>query len=195
MKKMTFIFVLFIIILSFSLFVFFETFLKDNENGFFENKSTNKEESDYIKNNKSSSEENSVISSGEDFLDRGNGKNSVNEILENSSKENSGEVPLCILVRPGNLPDITCSINYIHKDEISIRLQNKIGKDLGVVISINECYPEIFEDVKNEEEKSFTFSCESHEGYFNEQISISYIIDLEKRVDINGFVQGAVQSD
>jgi hypothetical protein len=191
MKKGIFVILLFVIVLSFSLLVFFEIFPEESENDLLRSKSSDAEKYIYTEENKSYSEEMGDGTYEEQTLNGGGGGDFKSEPAENPSEE-SGEVPLCILVRPGNLPDITCSVDYIHKEEISLRLKNEIGEDLGIIIEVDNCLPEISENIKNGENKSFIFSCEPHEGYFNEQISISYIIGQTERVDINGFVQGTI---
>ncbi|MFA5060864.1 MAG: hypothetical protein WC494_00935 [Candidatus Pacearchaeota archaeon] len=187
MKKKVFIGLLFfIIILSFSLLAFFNEFLKENEEVIFANQSSEKEE-----NNPSNKEvmipEPNIISIDSKLNNRDDSSEGSNdEVFGEEDKES----PSCILIRPGNLPDITCGVNYINRDEISIKLKNEIGENLGIIINIENCQPEIKEELKNEEEKSFIFFCESPEEFFKKQISISYIINQTERIDINGFIMG-----
>lgn len=190
MGKKIFILVFFAIVLSFSFLVFFEWFLDSDgeetfEGNLFDEESGESEE-DYVPEEEFIHGNELRKISSEDNLPNNDEKTPLNE---------NNKTPSCILVRPGNLPDITCSVDYIYKDEVSIKLKNEIGGNLGVVINLGECRPEIIDELIDKEEKSFVFFCGIQEDFFDEQISISYIIDQTEKIEINGFIQGAVQSD
>src|SRR3989338_2604352 len=95
------------------------------------------------------------------------------DISQDSNRENS-EKPgnlenVCMLVRPGNLPDISCSVNYIKSDMVSLKIKNELGERINISIKLDSCNPEVSELVENFQEKDFVFSC-SNKEYFNEAI-------------------------
>ena len=115
----------------------------------------------------------------------GGGDNQVNttrEIIPSS----------CTLVRPGNLPDITCSVNYIKKDSISLKMRNALGEKIFAIIKIDTC-SESNGTIENNQEKDFNFSC-NNKNYFNEVVSLTYILEGNKRTDVGGFVIGSVEN-
>lgn len=117
----------------------------------------------------------------------------------NTEGRNSNPVPIeerrnessCILIRPGNLPDINCFVDYIKEDSISLRIENKLGEDIGINLDLKTCSPKIQDKIKNNEKKNFIFYC-SNNDYFNEDIIITYILKENGNVSIGGFVNGPV---
>lgn len=102
------------------------------------------------------------------------------------SRENS-----CMLVRPGNLPNIKCSVNYIKQDSVSLKIKNEIGDKIDIELKIDTCNPELRETIENMDEKDFVFFC-INQNYFNQALYLSYIFGNESRVEIGGFVSGSV---
>ncbi len=97
----------------------------------------------------------------------------------------------CVLVRPGNLPNINCFVNYIKRDSISLKIENKLGENIGISLDMKTCSPKINDEIKNNEEKDFIFYC-NNADYFNEDIVITYILKENGTVAIGGFVNGPV---
>jgi hypothetical protein len=97
----------------------------------------------------------------------------------------------CVLARPGNLPNINCFVNYIMKNSISLKIENKLGEDIGINLDLKTCSPKINDGIENNEEKDFVFYCDNND-YFNEDIVITYILKGNGTVAIGGFVNGPV---
>jgi hypothetical protein len=115
---------------------------------------------------------------------------------ENPSEknENMAEYPKgndCMIIRPGNLPGIECEVNYITKNSTSLKMKNGFGEDISIIASLSGCNPIIFEKISNNRDKDFIFSCKN-EGYFNKEISLTYVIGDETEISIGGFVSGPV---
>ena len=108
---------------------------------------------------------------------------------ENNPDLNENSESSCVLVRPGNLPDIECSVNYIKNEGVSLNIKNELGEKIDIIINLDTCSPELQETLENLDEKEFAFSCENS-GYFNKDISVTYILSGDKRIEIGGFVAG-----
>jgi hypothetical protein len=126
-------------------------------------------------------------------LSGGSGGGSSGTDNKDANQPEVSQIPMCMLVRPGNLPDIGCFVSSIKKDSVSINLKNEIGEDIGVEIKLNSCSPVIKSTLENNQIKNFVFKCEEIEDYFNREVSISYILSDNKRVDISGFISGPVK--
>lgn len=120
----------------------------------------------------------------------GGGSTSETPKSTNESQEKNIIEKTCMLVRPGNIPDVTCSVNYIAKKEVSLKIKNELGEKIGVIIKLDTCN-ELSGEIENDNEKDFVFSCDN-EDFFNQAIFISYLLEGERRVDIGGFVSGSV---
>jgi len=196
MKKFVLIIIfLILLVLSLTLFFFRDSFL-DLKNNFpvgskFESGKTSFGDEEKSSDDNNQTNGGSEIEETESLGVEGirNGNDGERESPLNESPERESE---CILIRPGNLPDIICSVNYISPNEVSIKIKNEIGKKIGVVIRIEKCGLEIFKMIENNEEKDFVFPCNNRENFFNEEVLISYIIDNSEKVDIGGFIQGFV---
>lgn len=105
-----------------------------------------------------------------------------------NSEENS---PLtCVLIRPGNIPDVSCSVNYISSQEVSLRIKNDFGKDLKIIANLESCNPEITKIVEDKNSRDFVFSC-NNSGIFYHNIAVKYFVD-NGTISIGGFVSGSV---
>jgi len=120
----------------------------------------------------------------------GEGGTSETPKSTNESQEKSIIEKTCMLVRPGNIPDVTCDVNYIAKKEVSLKIKNELGEKIGIIIQLDTC-DELSGEVENDNEKDFIFSCDN-EDFFNQAIFISYLLEGGKKVDIGGFVRGSV---
>ncbi len=116
------------------------------------------------------------------------GSNVTSEDLQDRLNQSS-----CSLIRPGNLPDINCFVNYIKKESVSLKIENKLGEDIGIMMNLNSCSPELQDTIKNNEQKDFIFSCNNND-YFSQDILISYFLSGNGTVNIRGFVNGYVSS-
>ncbi|MEK6844453.1 MAG: hypothetical protein AABX83_03445 [Nanoarchaeota archaeon] len=105
------------------------------------------------------------------------------------SNSTSGNL-LCLLVRPGNLPGIECSVNYITGGSVSIRLENNMGEDFSINIILNNCSNQANGFITNGNVADFTFSCPTG-SYFEEDLIVSYTIGSNV-VQISGIVSGPV---
>ena len=106
-----------------------------------------------------------------------------------SSNSTSGNL-LCLLVRPGNLPGIECSVNYITGGSVSIRLENNMGEDFSIDMILNNCSNQANGFIVNGNIADFTFSCPTG-SYFEEDLIVSYTIGSNV-VQISGIVSGPV---
>ena len=106
-----------------------------------------------------------------------------------NSSSTSGDL-LCLLARPGNLPGIECSVNYIVDGSVSIRIENNIGEDISVNVILNGCSNQVNGFVANGNVADFTFSC-STEEYFEDDLIVSYTVG-GNIVQVNGIVSGPV---
>jgi hypothetical protein len=180
--------------------VFYDNFpLNPEKDSFEKNDSEEFKETDKINNANFSEENQSKIldnemgGDGESGGTNNGGESETGNNNEEFLLDESNRELACMLIRPGNLPDISCSVNHIYVNETSIKIKNEIGKELGVIIKIENCYPEISEIIENNQEKDFIFSCNNKKNYFSEIISISYITESGE-IDIGGFIQGPVES-
>lgn len=94
----------------------------------------------------------------------------------------------CSLVRPGNLPNLICDVNYIKKGEVSLKISNNIGENVNVYVILKECPNEGDALVENGESRNFVFSC-SFSNYFESDIILTYTIG-DKVVEATGIVGG-----
>ncbi len=97
----------------------------------------------------------------------------------------------CVLVRPGNLPNINCLVNYIKKEGVSLKIENNLGEGIGITIDLKTCSPKIQDNIKNNEQKDFIFSC-NNTDYFNQDVLITYFLQQNGTITIGGFVNGPV---
>ena len=124
--------------------------------------------------------------SGSGYSETGISSSGENENIDGNSS--------CTLIRPGNLPNIECSVNYIKKDGVSLKIINELGEDMDVKISLEKCSPEFLESIQNSHYRDFVFLCGNSEiEHFNSDIYISYILNQGKIVEIGGFIDGDVQ--
>lgn len=105
-----------------------------------------------------------------------------------SSGENT---PLtCVLIRPGNIPDVGCSVNYINANGVSLKIKNDFGKDLKITADLESCHQEITEIVENKNSRDFVFSC-NNSGIFYHNLAVKYFVD-NGTISVGGFVSGSV---
>ncbi len=97
----------------------------------------------------------------------------------------------CVLIRPGNLPNVICIVDYINKNSVSLNIENKLGEDIGINLNLKTCSQKFQDNIKNNEKKNFIFSCNNY-GYFNEEIMITYILKENGTVNVRGFINGPV---
>lgn len=119
----------------------------------------------------------------------GGGLSGNNSETPQTPNENGGS--FCVLVRPGNLPDVNCFVNYIKKDAVSLKIENKLGEDMGITLDLKTCSPKIQDAIKNNEQKNFVFSCNNND-YFNQDLFVTYILQEGGNVNVGGFVSGNV---
>jgi hypothetical protein len=84
--------------------------------------------------------------SSEDDLSSGDSPSSTSNEGSTSSETKDYEIsqiPMCMLVRPGNLPDIGCFVSSITKEGVNLNLKNELGEDVGVEISLASCTPDV----------------------------------------------------
>ncbi len=98
----------------------------------------------------------------------------------------------CMVVRPGNIPDVLCYVNYIGETGVSVSLKNKLGEEIDATINLNTCSPEVTESINNNQEKEFVFSCNNY-YYFKEAIFLSYTLSGDRVIEVGGFVSGFVE--
>ncbi len=128
-----------------------------------------------------------------DFLDsrEETGRRSGSQIPnneQNSERKESG----CTLVRPGNIPNVDCDVNFITLQGVSLKISNSIGQAINVKILLNNCDTEKESVIENNEQKDFFFSC-AIEDFFEEDITVTYEIN-ENTIQVYGFVSGNVET-
>jgi hypothetical protein len=96
----------------------------------------------------------------------------------------------CSLVRPGNIPNIECSVNHIKPNEVSLNINNEFGQEIGIEISLDSCSPTIEDTIANNNEKDFIFSCNNKE-FFTRELSITYNLE-NTTITVGGFVAGPI---
>jgi hypothetical protein len=119
------------------------------------------------------------------------GSANANGFENNSNPEERLNQSSCSLIRPGNLPDINCFVNYIKTNSVSLKIENKLGEDIGIMMNLNTCSPQLQNTIKDNEQKDFVFSCNNND-YFSQDILISYFLSGNGTVNIGGFVNGYV---
>ena len=109
----------------------------------------------------------------------------------NSTDNEENTSPACYLIRPGNLPNIICSVNSITENSVSINITNEIGQPMTIKASLNNCAPqEIEKTIRNNQSQDIVFSCINSE-FFSQNIAITYILE-DKQIQVFGIVQGPV---
>jgi len=96
----------------------------------------------------------------------------------------------CVLIRPGNIPDVDCSVNYISSQEVSLKIKNDFGRDLKIIASLESCNPEITKIIEDKNSGNFVFSC-NNSGIFYHNIAVKYFVD-NGTISVGGFVSGSV---
>ncbi len=181
-----------IILISIGIFFSLKFYVTNNE----ENKLENPLNSQDNKNNQDNQESpNNNLDLSEDVQNENNEGTSegtkesgdFNENLENNDKIKESS---CVLVRPGIIPNIYCSVNSITKQEVSLKIKNEFGEKIGITLNLNICSPEIQDSIENNQEKDFIFYC-NNKDYFNQELVVTYGIGGDE-VDIGGFVIGPV---
>ena len=104
--------------------------------------------------------------------------------------DNKSDAPLCLLARPGNLPNIGCEVNYIRADSVSLKILNDLDEDMLVNIVLNDCFTTAYGLVSNKGNSDFVFSC-SVQDYFESDMTITYTIG-QNNIPIIGFVKGFI---
>jgi len=140
----------------------------------------------------SNTNNNLPVSGGSGSGSKSSGGGFGNNITSEDSQDRFNQSS-CSLIRPGNLPDINCFVNYIKKEGVSLKIENKLGEDIGIMMNLNNCSPQLQETIKNNEQKDFVFSCDN-DAYFSQDILISYFLSGNGTVNIKGFVNGYVTS-
>lgn len=101
-----------------------------------------------------------------------------------------GDKPLCLLARPGNLPNIGCEVNYIRTDSVSLKMLNDLDEDMSVNIVLNDCFTTAYGIVLSKGNSDFVFSCSVQE-YFESDMTITYTIG-QSNIPMIGFVKGFI---
>ncbi len=98
--------------------------------------------------------------------------------------------PSCNIVRPGNIPNVGCTVNHIKQNEISIKLDNGSGEDINVKISLENC---VLQEgiVQNNNERDFIFPCSIQGSYYEGDITINYLVPGDS-ISTGGIVSGIV---
>ncbi len=109
-------------------------------------------------------------------------------IINSTNQDSTNNDFLCLLARPGNLPNIECHVNYIKTDSISLKISNALGEDIFVEIIIDGCSSNVQGFVKNNENTDFVINC-SVENYFESELTMIYSIG-NNNIVINGIVSG-----
>ncbi len=123
----------------------------------------------------------------------GGGSGVISEPGAESEKVN--EEDYCVLIRPGNLPHITCFVNYIKNESVSLKIRNQLGESMSVKMKLGGCTPEVQEIIENDEEENFVFECDnSGKEEFYEDVFVTYILEGEIKVEIGGIVGGIVSN-
>jgi len=163
------------------------------------------EVADFLEKNASSLEENANDSTDENKPIENPAEDIVTEISQENNgggasgkavnpsgnnEEKSG-LQACMLERPGNLPNIACSVNYIAEEEVSLRIKNELGEKINVEIQLNSCSPTLSGEIENNGFEDFTFLCKNEKGNFVQDLLITYSLG-EGKIIIGGFVSGIV---
>jgi len=69
------------------------------------------------------------------------------------------QTPSCILSRRGAFPGLKCTVNYIKKDSVSLKIKNNIEENIPVVVSLESCTPILNFILPFNGEGDFVFSC------------------------------------
>ena len=115
-------------------------------------------------------------------------ENAVSAEIGNQRLENGSDKPLCLLARPGNLPNIECDVNYIKLDSVSLKILNDLEEDISVNIVLNDCFTTAHGLVPNKGNSDFIFSCDIQE-YFESDMAIIYTIG-QSNIPVIGFLKG-----
>ncbi len=99
----------------------------------------------------------------------------------------------CTLIRPGNIPDVSCSVRFIREREVSLIIVNQLGQDIVANLQLVRCSPgENVASVANNQGRDFVFSCDNTgRSEFEEDLTVTYTINGQ-RVRVYGFVKGPV---
>ncbi len=127
-------------------------------------------------------------SGGSSGGDSGNGESRDSNYVPPEERRNESA---CILIRPGNIPDVNCFVDYIKEDSISLEIENKLGENIGINLDLKTCSPKFQDNITNNEKKNFIFFCNNYD-YFNEEIIITYILKENGTVNVGGFINGPV---
>ena len=112
-----------------------------------------------------------------------------------SESEEVNEENYCVLIRPGNLPHITCFVNYIKNESVSLKIRNQLGESMSVKMKLGECIPEVQKTIENDEEENFVFECDNFgKEEFYEDVFVTYVLEGEIKVEIGGIVGGIVSN-
>lgn len=114
--------------------------------------------------------------------------NAADTSVGNRELDNGSDKPLCLLARPGNLPNIECEVNYIKTDSVSLKILNDLDEDMSVNIVLNDCFTTAYGLVPNKGNSDFVFSCSVQE-YFEGDMTITYTIE-QSNIPVIGFVKG-----
>ncbi|MDO8508753.1 MAG: hypothetical protein Q7S27_03660 [Nanoarchaeota archaeon] len=118
--------------------------------------------------------------------------NDKNFEFEEGNEIANGDKQLCLVVRPGNLPNIECKVNYIHEGEISLKIANSMGENLFVSIFLSGCASIVNGEVLNNGNLDFIFFCETDE-YIEKEMIMTYNIGSSS-IELNGIVIGPVKN-
>lgn len=123
------------------------------------------------------------------------GAGASGEIADDNSGNESerGEIQegYCSLVRPGNLPDVDCFVNYIFNDELSVKIVSSNEDIEGLRISVSECSGEITKPVE-EGGTDFVFPCKISGDSFEGEINVVYLMSDSSEIEIFGILGGGV---
>ena len=99
----------------------------------------------------------------------------------------------CTLIRPGNIPDVSCSVRSIGVTSVSLIIVNQLGQDIVANLQLAHCSPEEnIAGVANNQYKDFVFSCDNTgKNEFEEDLIVTYTINGQQ-VRVYGFVKGPV---
>ena len=117
-------------------------------------------------------------------------QNTTNVEIGDNELKSEGDRPLCLLARPGNLPNIRCEVNYINADSVSLKILNDLEEDMSVNIVLNDCFTTAHGLVPNKGNSDFIFSCGIQE-YFESDMTITYTIG-QSNIKVIGFVKGFI---
>jgi len=130
--------------------------------------------------------------------ERGSPESDSDTGYESGSGEDGGttpgggrsETPNCLLIRPGGVPGVKCSVNHITTNQVSIKLKSELEQDIDVIIDLETCTPQQTSEIPSHQEKDFIFSCQNQE-YFDQGITINHFLQ-GGQIKVNGFVFGPV---